>query len=118
VAHIPTAEAEEARSSLNFEGQEQARLHLKSKPPWSYEWGPLQIALPSLITKNKRTHTFPYGSMVATILERIPRTSEYVFPASRSNVRGKPTTSFNGWPKCKEAFDAKCRIAASQRTTG
>ncbi len=29
---------------MNFEGQEQARLHLKSKPPWSYEWGPLHIA--------------------------------------------------------------------------
>jgi hypothetical protein len=28
---------------LNFEGQEQARLHLKSKPPWSYEWGPVQL---------------------------------------------------------------------------
>jgi integrase len=54
---------------------------------------------------------FPYGTITAAILERIPRESDYVFPASRTNVRGTPTTSFNGWPKCKEAFDAKCPIA-------
>jgi integrase len=48
--------------------------------------------------------------MVAAILKRVPRTSEYVFPASRTNVRGKPTTSFNGWPKCKQAFDARCAV--------
>jgi integrase len=69
------------------------------------------ITLPSAITKNKRTHMFPYGPVTAAILERIPRESEYVFPASRTNVRGTPTTSFNGWPKCKETFDAKCPIA-------
>src|SRR5271166_3297448 len=40
VAHIPTAEA--ARSGLILEGQGQARLHLKSNPPWSREWGPVQ----------------------------------------------------------------------------
>ncbi|MGO9007810.1 MAG: hypothetical protein ACLQIQ_19225, partial [Beijerinckiaceae bacterium] len=49
VAHIPTAEAEEARSSLNFEGQEQARLHLKSKPPWSQIRGPLQASACSFL---------------------------------------------------------------------
>jgi NAD(P)-dependent dehydrogenase (short-subunit alcohol dehydrogenase family) len=41
VAHLPTAEA--ARSGLIFEGQGQARLHLKSKPPWSHKWGPVQV---------------------------------------------------------------------------
>jgi transposase-like protein len=28
---------------LIFEGQEQARLHLKSKLPWSQQWGPVQF---------------------------------------------------------------------------
>src|SRR5208283_3496835 len=42
VAHIPTAEAEAARSGLILEGQGQARLHLKSNDPWSHEWGPVQ----------------------------------------------------------------------------
>ena len=31
-----------ARSGLIFEGQGHARLHLKSKPPWSHQWGPVQ----------------------------------------------------------------------------
>src|SRR3979490_224369 len=43
VAHIPTAEAEATTSGLIFlEGQEQALLHLKSKPRWSHQWGPVQ----------------------------------------------------------------------------
>ena len=41
VAHIPTA-ADAAGSSLIFEGQEQARLHLNFGGPWSHGWGPLQ----------------------------------------------------------------------------
>jgi len=69
------------------------------------------ITLPASITKNKRMHTFPYGSLVATILEGLPHTSEYVFPASRSIVRGKRTTCFNGWPKGKATFDQRCVIA-------
>ena len=44
VAHIPTAEAEAARSGLILEGQGQASLHLKSNPPWSHEWGPVHTA--------------------------------------------------------------------------
>ena len=44
VAHIPTAEAEAARSGLIPEGQGQARLHLKPNPSWSHEWGPVQYA--------------------------------------------------------------------------
>jgi hypothetical protein len=41
VAHIPTAEAEAARSGLVLEGQGQARLHLKPNPSWSDECGPV-----------------------------------------------------------------------------
>jgi integrase len=70
------------------------------------------ITLPSGITKNKRTHVFPYGSLAASIIERIPDTHDtYLFPASRDHVRGKPTTSFNGWSKAKETFDRKCSIS-------
>jgi len=69
------------------------------------------ITLPVSITKNKRSHTFPYGDMVATLLEKIPHDTEYVFPAGREHVRGKPTGAFNGWQKCKATFDKKCQIA-------
>lgn len=69
------------------------------------------ITLPVSITKNKRSHTFPYGDMVAALFEKFPRDSEFVFPASREHVRGTPTEAFNGWSKCKIAFDKRCSIA-------
>jgi integrase len=69
------------------------------------------ITFPASITKNKRAHTFPYGDTGMAIIDSTPRFSEYLFPASREHVRGKPTTSFNGWPKCKAAFDEKCGIS-------
>ncbi len=63
------------------------------------------ITFPSFFTKNKRTHTFPYGECVAAVLADLPELNEYVFPASRSHVRHQPTTVFNGWPKAKVTFD-------------
>jgi hypothetical protein len=39
---------------LNFEGQGQARLHLKSKLLWSYEWGPVQNSPADMRDKRKR----------------------------------------------------------------
>ena len=58
----------------------------------------LTITLPASITKNKRTHAFPYGDMTAAILEDLPLEG-YLFPA-----RGKEGP-FNGWSKCKIALD-------------
>lgn len=76
----------------------------------SLKWGWIDaeaqtITLPSTITKNKRAHTFPYGHTAASVLEEIPELGEYIFPATRSHVRGKATTIFNGWPKAKVFFD-------------
>jgi integrase len=65
------------------------------------------ITLPPTLTKNRRQHTFPYGHAVADILEGIPEQSDFLFPASREHVRGKPTSVFNGWPKAKAQLDAK-----------
>ena len=74
------------------------------------EWGWIDqkartITLPSSVTKNGNAHTFPYGDAVAALLKDIPTTGERLFPASRSHVRGKETTVFNGWGKAKENFD-------------
>ena len=63
------------------------------------------ITLPATITKNKRTHTLPYGQAVADLVAIIPFREGYLFPASREHVRGKPTTTFNAWPKSKVALD-------------
>jgi integrase len=68
------------------------------------------ITLPGSITKNGIEHTFPYGDAVAAILERIPTEGDQLFPPGRSHVRGKPTTTFNAWPKSKVAFDARCDV--------
>jgi integrase len=72
------------------------------------------ITLPAFHTKNKRTHTFPYGRMVAEILERIPHQSGYLFPAARDQAKGKPATVFNGWGKPKVAFDVLCNVSGWQ----
>jgi integrase len=68
------------------------------------------ITLPDFITKNGIEHTFPYGPAVGAVLTKIPEQGEHFFPASRSHVRGKPTTTFNGWPKHKVAFDIACGV--------
>lgn len=68
-----------------------------------------EITYPANFTKNKRPHSIPYSNSVKEILEALPRIdcSAYLFPASRGTVRGKETTTFNGWSKAKKSFDAK-----------
>ena len=68
------------------------------------------ITLPGSITKNKRTHTFPLGSLAKSIVEAIPETGPYLFPAARSHIRGKHTTHFNGWAKAKPLFNRGLEI--------
>jgi integrase len=71
----------------------------------------LTITLPDFITKNGLEHTFPYEHGVAAVLKRVPEQGDYLFPASRAHVRGKPTTTFNGWPKYKEEFNKRCGVS-------
>lgn len=61
------------------------------------------ICLPDTLTKNKREHTFPIGSLAVSILSTCtpdPDSGIY-FPA-----RGKTDKPFNGWSKSKKALDA------------
>ena len=69
------------------------------------------ITLPGAVTKNGRAHTFPFGRLGASVLQRIPQFDDnpYLFPARREHVRGQPTTHFNAWAKAKLAFDARVR---------
>ena len=76
----------------------------------SLQWGYIDkseriISIPNTETKNKRTHTLPYGDKVAGIIETVPQTSKYLFPARCQQIRNKPTTIFNGWSKAKVQFD-------------
>ena len=56
------------------------------------------ITLPDTITKNHKEHTFPYGDLVADILETIPRrnTTDLLFPSTVSEER-----PLSGWSKFK-----------------
>ena len=63
------------------------------------------ITLPAEFTKNRRSHTLPYGQMVADILAGLPRTSSYVFPPAHEHLKGAGVTAVNGWSNLKRAFD-------------
>jgi integrase len=60
------------------------------------------ITLPATLAKNGREHTFPYGDMVASTLDAIPRlnTTSYLFPA-----RDHEDRPFSGWSKSKETLE-------------
>jgi integrase len=61
------------------------------------------ITLPDDITKNKKEHAFPYGDVVAGILETVPRfnSTDLLFPSRVSDER-----PFSGWGKYKQELDA------------
>jgi integrase len=60
------------------------------------------ITLPEWICKNGKEHTFPYGDVVAGILESIPRRNDtdLLFPCRISNER-----PISGWSKYKKELD-------------
>ncbi len=57
------------------------------------------ITLPESVTKNSKEHTFPYGPLVAAILDTIPRRNDtdLLFPSRVSNDR-----PISGWSKYKK----------------
>src|SRR5712672_433807 len=56
------------------------------------------ITLPEWVTKNSKEHVFPYGKLVARILETVPRrnSTDLLFPSRVSEER-----PFSGWSKYK-----------------
>ena len=84
VAHIPTAEAEAARSGLILEGQGQARLHLKSNAPWSHEWGPVHIVQHYLFFDRSALHPHQLAAKAAL------RDGAQMFPASEFRPCRRP----------------------------
>jgi integrase len=69
--------------------------------PWINE-GERLITLPEWITKNRKEHTFPYGDMTASILEKVPRlnSTDLLFPSRVSDDR-----PISGWSKFKHELD-------------
>ena len=68
------------------------------------------VTLPETITKNKESHTFPYGPAIEAVLSTIPDQGDVLFPSSREHVRNKPSVYFNGWTKEKKKFDDACGV--------
>jgi len=66
--------------------------------PWINEQDRV-ITLPETVTKNHKEHAFPYGDLVAAILETIPRrnSTEMLFPSKLSDER-----PISGWSKFKK----------------
>jgi len=42
-----------------------------------------RCTLPGSLTKNKRDHTFPIGTITQGVIDNIPSASEFLFPAQR-----------------------------------
>jgi integrase len=82
-----------------------------SKFDWSYiDQKKRLITLPSTITKNHVTHTFPYGQMLQTVLDKMTGQDAgqvgKLFPG-----RTAKNEYFEGWSRGKENFDLLCPIA-------
>jgi integrase len=69
--------------------------------PWINEKDRL-ITLPEWVTKNSKEHVFPYGDLVAELLDEIPRRNdtELLFPCRISTER-----PISGWSKFKKGLD-------------
>lgn len=72
---------------------------------------PDRINLPGEITKNGQSHTFPISEETYKAIQAFPKLHDtYIFPASRSHVRGKPTTTMTGFSEAKRDFDELCGV--------
>ena len=65
------------------------------------------------VRKDQETdHTIPLTAATKELLDTFPRfDSHYLFPASRSHVKGKPTTVMTGYSAMKEDFDKECGVS-------
>ena len=68
---------------------------------WSY-LTPDYITIPAELAKNGQEHVLP--NLVADILQRIPKTSEYLFPSGAN-------TPFSAWSKTRRKFDASSAVS-------
>jgi integrase len=63
------------------------------------------ITFPGKITKNKRSHTIPFGTRVHELLLR-GQPKGLLFPARGTDNKNP----FDGWSKCKPKFDDLCSL--------
>ena len=70
------------------------------------------VTLPAQLTKNGRTHSFPYGEMAADLFRDIMKTtsSVFLFPA-RQWGQGKNATVYASWGRDKPKLDTRSGVA-------
>ncbi|MEM9476982.1 MAG: tyrosine-type recombinase/integrase [Pseudomonadota bacterium] len=64
-----------------------------------------RIVYPSAFVKNERTHTIPLGSQAIELIEAQSGETDLLFPS-----RFDEEKPFNGFSKCKKAFDQEVEI--------
>jgi integrase len=69
-----------------------------------------RITLPKEVTKNGRRHTFPISKQFRDVVSSFPTDSEYVLPAARSHVRGKPVELFSATSEARTQFRKECGV--------
>jgi integrase len=81
---------------LMLTGQRRSEI-ANLRRPWINE-KEQTITLPEWLTKNSKEHTFPYGQLVADVLETVPRRNDtdLLFPSAVSTER-----PISGWSKYK-----------------
>ena len=67
------------------------------------------ITLPASLAKNNTAHTFPFGELVKALLDGIPKTSEFLFPAKTG------VTFYDGQNKAKGRLEDDCNIVWAKR---
>ena len=66
------------------------------------------ITFPAESMKGDRPHVIPITDTTLALIKSQPELTEYVFPAMRERVRGKPATCFAGFSKAKKTLDQEC----------
>ena len=62
------------------------------------------ISLPASLAKNNSAHSFPFGDITRDVIDAIPATSDFLFPARTG------TSFYDGHNKAKGKFDATCPL--------
>ena len=71
---------------------------------------PDRITLPEELTKNGREHTFPISKETYDRLKSFPTFTDYIFPASRDHVRGKPVEFMTASTSMIREFQKECGV--------
>ena len=71
----------------------------------------LTITFPAERMKGDRALIIPITNTTLNLIKSQPELTDYVFPAMRERVRGKPAACFAGFSKAKKTLDKECGLS-------